>query len=269
MESKGILTENDAREFADQARYEVREGRVMSCCVDGRVSEEGEQAPAARPGADAGDMMVALAALRLLAKEAGLDPGAVRKEVLEVVIANVGGPERFRFHTDRHAEHDLADAAEDARIARGCGHLKQAEKDPAAYALVAEDMAEIFKTLVALKKEGAQEMVLEGNHGERAVLVVESAQDGLAHSASGTQAFVYHAAYDAAARRELAARLAELPGLREKISEEDLLRKMEEAATLQRGETLARLAGGLPIYAMKRGGAVEALGAVEVREPAA
>lgn len=270
-EKKMVLTESDAREFALAACYETRGERPLSCCVDGRVDEAGEHTPAAKPGADAGDMMVALAALRMLAKEKGIDIPAIRGDVLAEVVAVAGGAERFRFHTDTHAEHDLAGAPEEARIGRGCGHLKQAEKYPGAYALEAEDMEDIFRTLVRLKREGAKEVVLEGSHGERAVLVVESAESGLGHSATDAQAFVYHAGCDAACRRDLARRIAGLAALREKgIFYPDVLRAMEDAAAQQRGETLSRLAAGLPIYAITEGGgAVVSLGAVAVRERAA
>lgn len=239
--------------FASEAGYEIKEGeKIRACCVDGRVSN-GREAANSKPGADAGDLLVSLGALRVLAEKYGIDTDSIRPKILEAVVASKGGALHFSFHTDSHAAHDLSDAPEETSIARGCGHLKNAEKDPSSYGVTADDMKAIFMKLLELKSQGAKEDVLEGEHGEGAVLVVEDETLGAEHSAREGQSFVYHSGLDAKDHKKISKLLAEIPELQEKgISEAEIESYLESVASLQRWETLSRLASGLPIYKLEK-----------------
>lgn len=250
---KGKTTMNtaDMSRFVNDFRYALEGERQLSCCVDGRMVESEELAPAARPGADAGDLMAALAALRALDVP---DIKHLHTVVLTTVVHAAGGARRFRFHTDEHAAYHEGEPRE--VIARGCGHLKQAEIDPHAYGLEPEDMKAIFECLLWLRDEGAKEVVLEGKHGETAVLVVDSDTFGVRHGdGHSRQAFVYHATLNRERLKELAGELAKIRVLKGvHLNDEDILAALVAASDRQRNETLTRLAKGLPVYEVTRDG---------------
>lgn len=246
---KPTMSVDDVSRFVHDFRYPLEGERPLSCCVDGRMVESDELTPAARPGADAGDLMVVIAALRALGVE---EIEFMYPELFAVVADAAGGAERFRFHTDEHA---MAHSDSDRRkpyeiVARGCGHLKQAEMDPHAYGLEAHDMAAIFVFLVTLRVKGAKEVILKGEHGEGGVLVVESETFGVRHGdGKGRQTFVYHAALDRKRLEELAHALWNALHLKKSgLDQEHLLAALASASDRQRGETLIRLAKGLPVY---------------------
>jgi hypothetical protein len=248
---KNIMGSAEAAEFAAGAAYEP-EAEPLSCCVDGRY-EAGDRAAAAAPGGDAGKMLEAFAALEY----AGIKmTDALREEVLDAVVAAVGGPEKFRFHTDHHAAEALKDRSPEESVARGCGHVRLASESPHAYGLTSEDMGAIFRRLVTLR---SGEVVLEGGHEESAVMVITDRKQGLAHQKGGVQAFVYHEGWDNARLERLAAKLAGLSDVKAaEISAERLTDILISMASLQRNLTLAKLASGLPIYAVTNGKASEA-----------
>ena len=263
---KQILSLEEARQFAAEAAYEVNGGRLRSSCVDGRyLAEDAGAGPLARPGSDAGDMLAAMAALRRLAAEgAPLDPGALRGKVLEAAVAVAGGAENFDFHTDdHHLRGGSADLPAEDLVARGCGHLAQAERDPEAYGVAPEDVRELFRTLAELKRKGAKESVLSGDHGETAVMVLKSPFLGLRRSAEPGQAFVYQEALHRQRLAELAYRLA---GMQEFVSAgidaERFTQALSDAAGIQTGQTLRRLASGLPIYKIGPDKSVDPAGTV-------
>lgn len=247
-------------QFVNDLRYEVgpaREGPIP-CCVDGRVDESRERTPAAVPGADAGYLMAALAALRLLGIQVTED---IRLAIFAAVVCMTGGPERFRFHTDAHAQtisgnNDLSDV-----VGRGCGHLREAGREPDAYGLVSGDMEAIFDYLVWLLEQGATEVLLLGDHKEKAVLVVDSSHMGVRHGdGHGRQAFVYHAAFDRQRLEDLAHELSvSVPAFKEAgITHDGLLKALITASDNQRNQTLARLAKGYLIYMVTEGGVTPA-----------
>ncbi len=250
--ARRLLDPEQAKNFAISAAFEVKNTQRLSCCVDGRYSpEEAENAPVARPGADAGDLMIGLAALRKLGVP--VDPD-LRHAVFKAAIETAGGPEKFRFHTDAHAaEHGESDPR--GTVGRGCGHLKQAENDPAAYGLTQEDMQAIFELLVILKTEGAKESVLQGGHGEGAVVVVKSPDSGLRHQVNGSQAFVYQETLHLERLRILAQKIASLPQIAQAgVSEEQVMAALAESSGLQTSETLTRLGPNFPIYSVENEG---------------
>jgi hypothetical protein len=238
---KQTMTEEVAAEFVRSAAYEAEEA-PLACCVDGRYAT-GDRAAAAAPGADAGKMLEAFAALRDLG--ISIDD-SLRAEILSAVVDSVGGPGKFRFHTDHHAAEALGDKPPVESVARGCGHVRLASEDPSSYHLSAEDMTAIFERLADLK---SGEEVLHGAHAESAVLVVNDPKKGLAHQTDGKQAFVYHAGWDNARLHTLAQKLGEIGAIKAaNVTAEQIEEMLISIAALQRNLTLAKLAKGLPIY---------------------
>jgi hypothetical protein len=255
---KTIMKSSEANDFLAGSSYEV-ESEPLSCCVDGRY-EAGDRAAAAAPGGDAGKMLEAFAALEY----AGIKmTEELREEVLDTVVAAVGGPEKFRFHTDHHAAEALKDKSPEESVARGCGHMRLASENPSAYGITSEDVGAIFRRLVTLR---SGEVVLTGGHAESAVMVIADRKQGLAHQKDGSQAFVYHEGWDNARLERLASKLADLPEIKAaEISSERLTDIIISMASLQRNLTLAGLASGLPIYGVADGKISEA-GIVGVSE---
>lgn len=229
LKEKKILNQAEAESLVRAGEYEVKE-EPLSCCVDGRDHDHNA---AAIPGADAGKIIEAVAALRDL--QIPVD-GALRGKLIDAVIQSVGGAERFRFHTDTHAE----------GTGRGCGHLRLASQNPADYHLSSDDMPAVFERLEALK---GGEVVLEGDHAEGAVIVLTDKSKGMLHEALGTQAFVYHAAWDEERLARLADIIAEIPEVKESNkSSKEIYEMLLSVASLQRNFTLGQLAKGLPMY---------------------
>ncbi len=257
---KKNLSPAEAEAFVLEAAYEIGDRPVLSCCVDGRYDgADAEAAPLARAGADAGDMLIAIAALRRLQAEnkLALEDNFLRQSSIQAAIRAAGGAKNFRLHTDDHHLRGGSsdDVLPESLTARGCGHLGQAEKDPAAYGLSAEDVKAVFGALTNLKEEGAEEVVLSGGHGEGAVFVVKAKSLGLRHAVNGRQAFVFHEARHDERLDLLAEELLSLPQLRETgLSAEELTGAMRQSSGDQTMETLRRLAKGLPIYEVSEEG---------------
>jgi hypothetical protein len=235
---KKTMTAEQVEAFVEANKYAVDLNTISSRCVDGRYKQSSDLSPVAKPGADAGTLMTAFGALNDLQVHPDM------AEVLGVVKELIGGDSRFNFHTDSHAEHDhLAPGM-------GCGHLKQAKNDPDAYSVTQEQIDFIFSVLPNIIQGGGQQVVLDGSHGEQAVLVVESESHSVAPQADdGTQVFVYQKTFD----ERLLERLAEV--LYEKyssqypaLSREAMHEAVVNVSTVQLHETLKRLANGLPIY---------------------
>ncbi len=244
------------RTFVEECGYPITEGDTRSCCVDGRVTESDAKTPAARPGGNAGDSMTAIGALRRLEVA---DIHSLYRKVFDTSVRVGGGPKQVWFHTDTHAPN--AGEPEEI-IARGCGHLRHAGNDPEAYGLVHEDMTAIFAYLVSLREQGATEVVLQGDHAESAVLVVDSDTIGVRHGDdTGQQAFVYHARLDEIFLTSLAVALAEIPEI-QYLGVETVLHALIQVSKQQRDETLSRLAKGSPIYSVANDGVVTHIGDV-------
>jgi hypothetical protein len=200
-----------------------------SRCVDGRYLPDNNLPALARPGADAGYLMVAYAALRSLGVEA--DPDKITQAILSIT----GGESNFCLHTDSHAMHGTE--TKDLPAA-GCGHFKLAKKDPESYGLASEDISAISQILSDLISKGARNTVLDGDHGEQAIIVVNSKTHSIKSSTpEGTQAFILQKTLDDERLLELAEKLSEIISGKEGVE-----KAVFEASEKQLQKTLASLA---------------------------
>ncbi len=247
------MNSEQVKSFAEANKVAIAEENKISRCVDGRYEGIKNFPMVAKPGGDAGDIMAAFGAINELGLE--LDGEMIINAVMEAV----GGKEKFAFHTDSHAEHD------NAGCGMGCGHLKKAKLEPDEYGLKQEQMDFLFNKLPQFLEEGAHQEILNGDHAETAVLVVDSENFGLKpllHSEDGIQeAFVYHKTLhqeqlDQLAK-ELQEKLAETGVVREEV---ELRKALDTAFGKQLNATLQRLAKDLPVYTVK----ISETGEVEV-----
>lgn len=231
--NRQTMSHGEVRDFVAGRACEVNGLRNVARCVDGRYEGNGDLPSLAKPGADVGDMMVSLAALEQL----GLPvDDSIRGKVFDAVVGVVGGAEKFHFHTDDGSE----------GLAAGCGHIREARLDPQAYGLSSADMAAIDRKLAELKGTGANEEVLLGSHGEQAVVVVDSPELHLSPNDDGTQVFVYQKKLDEERRAKVAEAVSSAVG----VDSSALLAAMSAVSEKQTGETLSRLAKGLPVYSV-------------------
>jgi hypothetical protein len=230
-------------EFIEANKFEVTPTNLLGRCVDGRwdAVDQSKPYPAiAKPGADAGDLMIGFAALNKL----GITELELPKIVLPSVMSVVGGPERFFFHTDNHADQGVPGL--------GCGHLRLARENPETYGLHQSQMDLIFKTLEELLELGAKQEVLDGDHSEQAVVVVESSRYGLKPMMQSDghlfQAFVYQSIMDQERLTRLVQALYQKINPMYGVSLDAVRTTIAETAQQQLHQTVNALAKGLPQY---------------------
>lgn len=236
------MNEQDVLQFVDAAKYEVTEHNQLARCVDGRYQNLENFPAIAKPGGDAGDVLAAFAALNRLNLD--IDPG----RVIDLVVSVAGGNKNFSFHTDQHAEHDSGVPG------MGCGHLKQAQLDPDSYLVKPSQIDFIFNQLPHLLEQGARQEVLQGDHQEQAVVVVDSQNFSIKPLlGSGSEEIQEVFVYQKTLHEQQLSKLAQL--LQETILEtgqvveqQDVLVALHESFQQQLGQTLQRLAKDLPVY---------------------
>jgi len=276
-------------------------------CVDGRD----DHGVVGTPGGDAGEFVLAVAALEKVTGESVSD--AALDQLLREWVDTFG---RFYMHTDDHALDRLIDslrqddiigpavaslehpnawrsflakpppAVHDALIEQlidpqhvGCGHLKLILQNPQEYGVRPSLTPAFLRAWFRLRWEGAEDLeyvVLAGGHAEGGVLQVTVDDDDMWAYAPiplispfqhDTQLFVNHPQVVDFMRQhtaEFLSRAAPRAGL-PTPDESDLLDAIRELAGQQLGETLVRLANGLPIYEARFDGTkvqVQAQGAV-------
>lgn len=222
--------------------YEVQ-NPLLSRCIDGRYNNSPSLPALAIQGADAGE----LAVIFTTANTCGLTLN--KEKALQALIDTVGGAKNTQFHTDSHAEKGA--------VLAGCGHIKQASLDLESYHLTEEQIEFIKSEFAKLKKQGAEETVLHGDHGESAVVFVKGNFGVLPRFKLGQteggregQIFVFHntfvdARHHILAKKLIASKAFEFEG---GIDEEYLYTVLSDACEEHLLETAKRLALGLPIY---------------------
>jgi len=230
-------------ELVTDNKYSVDiETKFLSRCIDGRYQNDKNLPALALPGADAGELALILATARSFAFK--VDPELAYKSLVEVV----GGEKNLRFHTDNHHEGVIA----------GCGHITQETATPQDYNLTEEEINFVKEKSGQTIKAGAEEIILEGDHREAAVVFIRGnygiyPQYILATENGGkipVQIFIYHRSLVNERHRALASallrnRAVELPG---GTGEEYLYEALSDTSDVHLMETAKCLAKGLPIY---------------------
>lgn len=244
---------DEAQVFVEMNSRPLDDINRRSRCVDGRYEDQKNCPMISKPGADAGDIMAAFGALNILNQTL---PNEV---VLQTIVNAIGGESKFSFHTDDHAE--------PTQPGMGCGHLKQAKADPAAYGVTQEQMDFLFNELPKLLAKGAHQEVLHGDHAEQAVVVVDSETYGVVPlvrvGSNLREAFVYHKTLHTQQMDALSKGLQEALATQGQVVEDFQIRKaLDDAFGKQLTETLKRLAEGLPVYTAM----IDAEGVVSIGE---
>jgi rhodanese-related sulfurtransferase len=143
----------------------------------------------------------------------------------------------------------------------GCGHMRLAIQMAELYGVRPALVKEILRSFYRTRWEGsldAEYTVLPGGHEEGAVVNVRLAEELrsftlvplISPTANGTQMFVNHPQVSENLRRDLAHFLVRQTDAVEVEAKhfEPLVAEMQRLAGIQLGETLTRLAKGLPIY---------------------
>ncbi len=253
-------------------------------CVDGRDSH----GVIGTPGGDAGELLLALAVIERMEKRQfsredlecvlldhvdtfgrfymHTDVGAVNRLIvdgyrkdprIQPFIANVDRAEEWRaFHinTPEPIREAVLEHLTTPDV-MGCGHLRFAMTvgDYQVRPGLAHAFLEAFHRLRWSGVPELEWIVLGGAHSEGAVVNITVA--GTLHSytqvplvspnVGGVQMFVNHPQVTSFLRREVAAAMCE-QGLCS--DEAALAREIEALGALQGGQTLARLAGGMPVF---------------------
>ncbi len=242
--TKIILDKEQIYEIVQANKFKVNESKFISRCIDGRYEDSRALAPLAIAGADLGE----IALLKATGNAYGFEVDM--KKTYEILAELVGGIKNFQMHTDSHGDPNV--------VASGCGHLKQIKTDPAPYKLTKEDVFTLAEIAEEAKKSGAQEIALQGEHIEGAVLQIKG--DGYSvkpryflETEKGTQeveTFVFHATLVNDRHKELAKKLLEKGAVKlfNGLDAEYLYEVISEMTENHLLETAKRLAKGLPIY---------------------
>lgn len=240
------MTPESLEEFVNHNKIAITETNLRGRCVDGRYDghTDDEFPVIAKPGAASGDVIAAFGALNLLSKS------LPHETVLNAVIEVEGGSDKFFFHTDHHAE------TQEAGCGMGCGHMKKARLDAETYGLTQDQIDYLFTQLPELLEQSAQQVVLQGDHAESAVVIVESEHFGLKPMRKSNdevqQVFVYQKTLHERQLDLLARKLQEaLAETGEVVEEQQIRHALDQAFALQMGATLTALAKGLPFFSVK------------------
>ncbi len=234
------MQKEDVIKFVETNKFPIVFQNMQSRCVDGRPAddENSDRIPAiSKPGADIGDLIISLGALNKL--NISVDP----QIVMDTILQTYGGAFNIKFHTDSKAE------GLDAGPGRGCGHINQAVQHPEDYNLTNDQTKYILNLLPELLQNGAKQVVLDGDHAEQAVLVIDSDYYGVRPYNSETQAFIYQKKLHEHQLDKLVIPLAKKVSESGYDVEPKVLRNaITEVFNQQLGATLSRIAQGLPIY---------------------
>lgn len=240
------MTPESLEAFVNHNKIAIMETNIRSRCVDGRYNEySDEEFPMiAKPGASSDDVIAAFGALNLLSKS------LPHQTVLNAVIEVEGGLDKFIFHTDHHTE------SQEGGYGMGCGHMKKAWLDPKTYAVTRGQIDYLFTRLPELLQQSAKQVVLQGDHAESAVVIVESEYFGLKPmrkiNDEVQQVFVYHKTLHERQLNLLACNLqAALAETGEVVEESTIRQALDQVCALQMDATLTDLAKGLPVFSVK------------------
>jgi len=263
---KIILSKEQIFELVSENRYRVDEKtKFFSRCIDGRyapaisnfqfpiskqtsnfqkpISKINQLPALAFPGADVGELTLLFATANVYGFEVD------REKAVESLLEVVGGEKNFGLHSGRHGDPQV--------IASDCGHYKTIKRHPEAYQIEKDQIDFIDQALIKMKKKGAKEIILEGEHLEGAILMVRGDWGILPRyklqfegGANEVQVFVYHQSLVDERHRVLASTLLRRKAVKlfKGCGVDYLYQVLSEMAENHLMETAKRLAKGLPIY---------------------
>lgn len=241
---KILLTKEQVFELVLENKYKVKnENRLLSRCIDGRYENSDDLPPLGLPGADIGELVLVVSAANTFGFEVEI------KKIYEAVLDVVGAVMNFQMHTDHHGDSKIT--------ASGCGHWKQIKLDPTAYHITQDQLVELEESIEGARKKGAQEVVLNGEHREAAVLQVRGNYSVktryFLEAGSGTkevEVFVYHESLVKERHRKLAEVLIANRAVKlyNGLDADYLYDVLSDTTEDHLFETVKRLAGGLPVY---------------------
>lgn len=238
-----ILTKEQVQELVLANKFKVNpQKKFISRCLDGRYEKSPNLPAMAMAGADIGEIALVTATGNNFGFTVDM------QKTTDVLIEIVGGIKNFSFHTDSHADQKTAGI--------GCGHIKNIVTDWKAYSMN-EDQAKLLQKIANdLRKKGAQEMVLHGEHEEGSVVIVRGNYGlfpQLHLETNGEvkqiQTFVFQQSLVNERHHVLAKKLIENKAVKllEGLDEEYLYEALSDMTELHFFETAKRLASGLPI----------------------
>lgn len=237
------MTPEVLENFIHHNKVTVTTANLLDRCVDGRYQygDTTDFAAIAKPGASAGDVVLAFGAVNRLQKQ------LPNQTILDTVVKSLGGIQNFMFHTDQKA----VDAGKDHGM--GCGHLRFARTEPDAYGVASDQMEFLFAKLPELLQQGASQIVLEGDHRETDVVVIDSEEFSLRPqrdiNGQHEEVFVYQENLHANQLDTLAKLLQEAYAeIGEVVEESDIRLALDQAFAIQLGASLSRLANGYPVH---------------------
>lgn len=230
---------DEAQTFVEMNSKLISVTNTSSRCIDGRYEGISDLPMVAKPGGDVGDVMALFCALNFL------KISLPNETVVDIVVKSVGGPAHFNFDTD--------DRTEPADVGYGCNHFYEAKTNPENYGVTQEQIDFLGSQLPGLVQQGANQVVLHGNHAEQAVIVVDSETHGvtplLRLGESLREAFIYQKTLHTQQLDILANQLQEALATAGQVVEQDALRAaIYDASAKQLTETLKLLAKDLPVY---------------------
>jgi hypothetical protein len=236
---KRTMSLEEIEQFVLRNKYPV-ENPMLCRCIDGRYDRVEGLPTLAIPGADAGQMCIIFSALRN--KKLQFD----QTQVFDTLVEVVGGVSNLRFHKDDHKgnKDHLA----------GCGYIEQVSLDPQAFGLTPEDVEFTKQKANFAIENGAEEIVLSGEHLEGAILVlfgnysVYPKEDIDPNNILET--FVFHHTLSDNRNKVIAKKLIENKVVSE-ISEDELYNELVKSTNLHLSEIARRLAAGLPTYQVR------------------
>lgn len=229
----------EAQTFVEMNSKQLNEYNRQSRCISGRYELLNIFPMVAKPGADAGDVMAAFGALNLLSVTLPIET------VINAVVTVVGGIDNFRFHTDDHTE--------PTDVGAGCSHLNLAKTNPESYGITQDQIDALFFQLPALVEQGAQQLVLHGDHSEQAVIIIDSEYYGVTPlvrlGPTVRAAYVYHKTLHTQQLDKLVKLLQEALAAQGQAIEDFAIRKaVDDAFGKQMAETIKQIAAGLSVY---------------------
>ena len=246
MSSQQVIpfSEEEAKNYSEIAKYQITPKNSFIRCIDGRYLPNEETPAFAVPGGAAGYFMLIYAVLNDL----GVNLRSSR--VAEIVTELLGGVSKICCHTDSH-DHSLYQGP-----AAGCGHFLLSHKDPAKYGLNEDQVKLISFEMGQLFNKGANEVVLQGNHAEQAVLLVRSDNWSILPSVEKggvkKEVFVLHETFHRNNLKKLTGLfLKEFESNSITKSPDEIEQSVNGWATRQLLATAGAVASNLPIFAIE------------------